>query len=170
MKRAAEIILKGERGVVAAEKTALALLLCVMIAGSLLQVILRLAFSSGVLWMDPLLRYCTLWAGFIGAAVAAHESKHFSLDLAAKFFKGATARAIFIISNTLTVTVCAILLYAALKFVKMEAETGTTLFTIGTFSVPAQWLESILPIGFGLIILHSLCNLLRPRQDEAARP
>ncbi|MDD4004740.1 MAG: TRAP transporter small permease [Elusimicrobiaceae bacterium] len=167
MKNFLNLLYKAENRIVSAEKTALAVLLCAMIAGSFVQVVLRLAFSSGVLWMDPLLRYFTLWAGFIGAALAAHENKHFALDVTAKLFKGAAGRAVFYIANSLTVIVCAVLADAAVKFIRMEAETGTTLFRIGGFSVPAQWFELILPVGFGLIILHSVFNMLRFPREEA---
>lgn len=170
MKKTAELIFRAEGWLVSAEKAALAVLLAAMIAGSFLQVVLRLVFSTGVLWMDPLLRYFTLWAGFVGAALAAHESKHFSLDLTARFLKGGFGTAVARIANALTIVVCALLAAAAWRFVRMEAESGTTLFNIGSFAVPAQWFEIILPVGFCLIILHSALNMFRRASAEKVKP
>ncbi|MDE2237792.1 MAG: TRAP transporter small permease subunit, partial [Elusimicrobia bacterium] len=43
-----------------------------------LQVLRRELFGSGALWADPLLRSLVLWVGFLGAALAAAEDKHFA--------------------------------------------------------------------------------------------
>ncbi|MFA6584381.1 MAG: TRAP transporter small permease subunit [Elusimicrobiaceae bacterium] len=161
MKKISALVFTAENYLVTAEKAALAALLFAMIGGSFLQVVLRLGFSKGILWMDPLLRYCTLWAGFIGAALAARESKHFSLDLAAKIFKGKSSKIAACAGYAVSAVLAGFLCQAALKFVAMERQSGSELFSIGSFGVPAAWCEAILPIGFALVILHSALNIWR---------
>ena len=63
------------------EMGVLALLLLAMVVLSTLQIVLRNLFGIGLLWVDPLLRYATLWIGFLGAAVAAAEGRHIQIDV-----------------------------------------------------------------------------------------
>jgi TRAP-type C4-dicarboxylate transport system permease small subunit len=52
-------------------------LLVAMVLLACVQIFLRIFYSSGIFWADPLLRYMVIWAGLFGAAVATKQSKHF---------------------------------------------------------------------------------------------
>ena len=65
-----KFIFKFENCVVRAEKGLIVSFIFLMVALSFLQVLLRLLFHSGIVWLDPMLRHMVLWAGLLGAAVA----------------------------------------------------------------------------------------------------
>jgi TRAP-type C4-dicarboxylate transport system permease small subunit len=52
------------------EKFLIVVMLSMMILVAFLQIVLRNAFSTGISWGDPLVRYLVLWVGFIGASLA----------------------------------------------------------------------------------------------------
>ena len=62
---------KIEEYIVKAEKALVVALIFAMVGLSFMQVLLRIFFHSGIVWLDPLLRHMVLWAGLTGAALAA---------------------------------------------------------------------------------------------------
>jgi TRAP-type C4-dicarboxylate transport system permease small subunit len=146
-----------------AEKIALTALLLALVACSFLQVALRIAAKTGILWMDPLLRHAVMWLGFLGAAIASYHNKHFALDAVLHFLPEKMRRPVQAANHIFTTAVCCVLLYASFQF--LQTEKGIKLFSIGSLPVKAIWLESILPLGFALIVFHTFMGLFRRRQD-----
>lgn len=157
-------IYRFEDGIARAEGFALCALVLGMVLLSTLQIVLRLVFHSGIMWAEPLLRYMVLWAGFIGAALAARHGRHFCLDLAHKFLHGTVGRVARIAGALFASGVCVLLVDAAWKFLKEEKAHAAVSFSIGSFGVQAAWMEFILPLGFGLILFHTLLGMFRPEE------
>ena len=149
---------------VKAEKAAVALLIGVMIALSSLQLLLRLGFSQSILWLDPLLRHLVLWAGFLGAALASHEGQHFALDIMHRLLPDKSRRAVEISGAVFAALASGTLLAAACIFIKDEFSAGTAAFAIGNFNVRGWAVELAIPLGFALMLFHSLTGIFRKRQ------
>ena len=137
----------------------------VMVTLSFLQVILRLFAGKSILWLDPMLRYFVLWAGFLGASVAVSGNKHFALDIFTGKLKGKKSKFIHIINKLFTAAVCTVLLTAAIRFVQVEISFQTTLFSIGNWQMPALYMEFMMPLGFMLIIFHTIVQIFKKRQE-----
>ncbi|HUT85220.1 MAG TPA: TRAP transporter small permease subunit [Elusimicrobiales bacterium] len=145
------------------EKIALVVLIGLMVLLSFLQVSLRLTVGKSILWLDPLLRYFVLWVGFLGASIAVATNKHFALDVLTQKFKPKLNKLTNIVNRIFTSAVCIVLMYAAVKFVKSEISFGAKLFSIGLWQVPAIYMEFMIPLGFGLIIFHSLAGIFKEK-------
>jgi len=158
-----QLIITTDAALAKAEKTLLVLLICAMLLLSSVQVFLRLVFSQGLLWADPLLRHMVLWAGLAGAALAAHENRHFVLDLADRALPEKLRRPLAVFSALFSAAICGLLLYACLKFLKDEHAAAVAAFSIGDLQVFSFWLEAALAPAFALILFHSLAGLLRPK-------
>jgi TRAP-type C4-dicarboxylate transport system permease small subunit len=158
-------LFKSEDVLVKFEKAVVAVLVVLMVALSFLQLVLRLAFHSSILWLDPLLRHFVLWAGFLGAALAARESRHFALDIAHEMMPQWLRRPAAILGACFACVVCAFMVYAGISFIKDEIASGSAAFDIGSWSVKGWWLELILPVGFALILFHTAVGLLRPAKE-----
>jgi TRAP-type C4-dicarboxylate transport system permease small subunit len=117
---------------------------------SMVQIILRNVFSTGVIWGDTLLRQIVLWVSLLGAARAAAEDKHIQIDLLPKLLPAASARALGIVSNLFGALVSATLLYASFTFVQMEMSSGAMAFT----GIPNWWLETVFPFSFALMTIR----------------
>lgn len=112
----------------AAESIFLALLLATMLVLSFLQIVLRNVASTGLIWIDPLLRHLVLWIGFAGAALATRLGRHISIDAVSRFLPDAWQRGVRVASCALASVVCLLLANACLKALRGEAEAGTHVF------------------------------------------
>ena len=81
------------------EQILIAVLLTVMILMAFSQIVLRNFFSTGIAWGDSLVRYLVVWVGFIGAAIAAREDKHITIDVLSRWITGAAEGTIQAISH-----------------------------------------------------------------------
>ncbi len=150
-----------ERFLEAIEKTALIVLLCVMIALAFLQVVLRAGFSTGLLWADVFLRHLVLWVGFLGAVVAVSQNKHFAMDVILNFFPKKLQAAIQVMIDFFALAVLYLLSQSALKFFQDDAQSGAILFHLREFAVPSAWMNAIIPAAFALLGVHFTFKTLR---------
>jgi TRAP-type C4-dicarboxylate transport system permease small subunit len=160
-----------ERRLTAAEEGILVALLLFMVLMSFLQVILRVFFSTGILWADTLLRHLVLWVGFLGACLAASAGRQFAMDASDRVLKGRVKTAVHLLCHAFTAVVCLFLLQASITFFREEYVHSETLLTVFGRDIPAWTLESILPIGFALLLVHYLIKTaltLAQAEDHSA--
>jgi TRAP-type C4-dicarboxylate transport system permease small subunit len=138
------------------EQVLIAALLTVMILMAFSQIVLRNFFSTGIAWGDALVRYLVVWVGFIGAAIAAKEDKHITIDVLSRWITGAGKRTIQAISHFSSAVICGLLTWAGIKFIGFEAQMGGTAF----FNLPVWVPELIIPIAFGLMTLRYALRLI----------
>jgi len=132
------------------EQALLVILLSLMIFTAFFQIFLRNLFASGLAWGDSFVRNLVLWVGFIGAAMATREGKHISIDLISRWDNPAGRRLAESLTHLFSFLVCSALTFAALKFVRNEAQMGKATF----LGIPAWIPEIILPATFALMALR----------------
>jgi len=164
LRKAGRAVLAADDFAAKAETAALLALALAVIGLSATQMALRIFFEKSVLWLDPMGRHLVLWAGFLGAALAAHGGKHFSLDLAERFAPEGKARLFGAVGRLAAAAACVFLGAASIRFLKDEVAAKSVLFSIGSRQIPAVWLELALPIGFALVFFHSLAGLLKEKK------
>lgn len=126
-----------------------------LVAMSFLQVVLRQFFGGGILWCDTLLRHLVLWVGFLGAARAAAEEKHFAFEAVTEHLPARLHGAAAALARLTAMTVALLLAKASWAFVLDERSAGTPLFTAGSLGVPGWPFAAIVPIGFLLVAVHA---------------
>jgi C4-dicarboxylate transporter, DctQ subunit len=139
------------------ESSLIIILLGVMVILAFLQVILRNLFSFGFLWADPLLRYMVMWVGFLGAVIATREEKHFGVDFLTRYFSQRFLHGTKIFVDSFAAVVAFLLMRAAYQFL-ME---GIGAEEKDIFELPRRIYFAIIPLGFGLIGLHFVFNIIR---------
>jgi len=141
------------------EQILLVILLSSMILIAFLQIVLRNLFFTGLAWGDSLVRNLVLWVGFIGAALATREGKHINIDVVSRWMPPLGRGLIEFMTRLFSFFICGLLSFAALKFIKNEAQMGNITF----LGIPAWIPEVILPTVFGLMALrfglHAFRNL-----------
>ena len=144
-------ILHGiDRLLIRLETVLLVAFLGTMIVLAFAQVVMRNLFGAGFLWGDPLVRQMVLWAGFIGAAVAASEDRHISIDALTKFFSPRLKSATKVVTSLAAAVITVYLASAALTFLIDERETSTTIIE----GLPSWIGLLIIPAGYALIAIH----------------
>jgi TRAP-type C4-dicarboxylate transport system permease small subunit len=149
-----------EKGLLAAERTVVVLLLTSMILLAFLQVVLRNALSVGFLWADPLLRHAVLWIGFLGASIATRQEKHINIDLVTRYTSPRVTNLIRIATNLFPAVVTYFLAQAGWVFLQSEMLSNESLVTVGTTDFPAWWFQAIIPAGFALISFRFLLKTI----------
>jgi TRAP-type C4-dicarboxylate transport system permease small subunit len=139
------------------EQTSLVILLSCMIVIAFLQIVLRNLFSTGLSWGDSLVRNLVLWVSFVGAALATKEGKHINIDVVSRWIPLLGRQMIAFLIQLFSFFICCLLTFAALKFIKNEAQLGSTVF----LGIPAWIPEIILPIVFGLMAIRFGFHCLR---------
>ncbi len=133
------------------EQKLLCLLLATMIILACLQIFLRTAYSGGLLWIDPLLRYLVLWCGLLGAVTATSQGKHIALDIFGNRIPPALDPWLILLTQLFSTLAAAGLTWAGGLFVLGEIETGGD----GPLSLPLWFWNGIFPLAFSLITLKS---------------
>jgi len=136
------------------EKFLIVLMLSAMILLAFLQIVLRNAFSTGISWGDPLVRYLVLWVGFIGASLATKEEKHITMEVFSRWFSEKKTLYLKMLSQLISVIICILLTFAGWTFVQNEAKMGGVAFLKMPIWIP----EMIIPITFTLMTLRFLIN------------
>lgn len=136
------------------EKFFIVVMLSAMILLAFLQIVLRNAFSTGVSWGDPLVRYLVLWVGFIGASMATKEEKHITIEVFSRWFSAKNAFYLKLLSQLVSATICGLLTVAGWTFVRNEAQMGGVAF----LQIPIWIPQMIIPITFALMTLRFLIN------------
>jgi len=136
------------------ENALLTSLLVALIAIAASQIVLRNAFSIGLVWADGLTRIIVLWLAVVGAVAATREDRHISINLAARFLPEGPRRFAAAAVSFFATGVAALLAWHAARFVADSREYGDVL--LGTW--PAWLFQLVLPIGFALMAYRFLLN------------
>jgi TRAP-type C4-dicarboxylate transport system permease small subunit len=140
-----------------AEKALIVVFLAAMILTAFAQILLRNVFGIGLSWAEPLVRYLVLWVGFIGAALAAREGRHITIEVFARRSPGQRGRFLAAAVHGCSAVVCGLLTYAGAKFIQDEAQLGGRTF----LDLPVWVPELIIPVAFALMTARFLLWSIR---------
>ena len=115
-----------------------------MILFAVLQIALRNFFDTGILWSDPLVRVLVLWAGLIGAMVAARLDRHIVISALAHFMTPRWKLGARAVTDAAAAGVCLVVSWVSVRFVAADYAAGSMAFAV----VPAWVCELIIPVAF----------------------
>lgn len=98
-----------------------------------------------------------MWVGFLGAVIATREGKHFGVDFLNRYLPKKALHGVRIFVDAFAAVVSYLLMYAAFQFLFEAIGAEET----DLFDIPKRFYFSIIPIGFGLIGLQFLFNILK---------
>ena len=159
MSRAVSIFGKLEKAGTYAENGLLLIILIGMILLAGAQIFLRNFFDYSLFWGDEMLRLMVLWLTIAGGLAASRMDKHIKIEVLGRFLPLKVQLLTKIIIDLFTATVCALFAFYSARFVMSSYEFGDTLMR----NIPAWMLQSILPVGFGLMAYrHLIIAIMRP--------
>jgi TRAP-type C4-dicarboxylate transport system permease small subunit len=145
-----------DRLIARAEKCLIVALLGLMVVTAFSQIVLRNFLGTGLSGSEPLVRYLVLWVGFIGAALAVRQGRHITIEVFSLLKPGKSGRLLAAVPLLTSTLVCALMTYAAVKFVHDEAQIGGS----ALLDLPAWVPELIIPAAFGVMTLRFLLRFI----------
>jgi TRAP-type C4-dicarboxylate transport system permease small subunit len=147
------------------EEGVLTVLFLAIVFLSCLQLVLRNFFHSGLVWIDPVLRYIVLWLAFLGAMTAASRGRHISIDVLPRLFPRARVW-LHRLSASVAALVCIAMANGAYEYLRQEYQFGReALLGLRTWQ-----LQSILLFGFMLLAYRFLVYILWGVREEREEP
>lgn len=143
-------------------------ILFLMMVMAVLQIFLRNAMDSSVVWIDPFLQHAVLWIGLLGAMIASRNDEHIRIDIASHYLPAHWHRWLVLLVDLFTFGICALVAWHSFGFVVGEMEYAMPAFG----AVPGWLAQAIIPFGFAVIALRyavlAVLGILgrRPRQEE----
>lgn len=151
-----------DRGLNAAVSVLVVVLLLGMVLLSFTQVLLRNIFGGGIAWADVVLRHLVLAVGMFGAVIATRQGRQISIDVISRIVGPRMRIALGWIAGFFTITISVLMARAAIVFVASEKAFSSE---IGS-GLKAWPFETVIPVGFGLIALQVVINLLLGRGNS----
>ncbi|MEO1036855.1 MAG: TRAP transporter small permease [Pseudomonadota bacterium] len=148
------------------EDAALVLVLLALIGLATTEIVLRNVFDTGLVWAPELTRLMVLWLALLGAVVASRSDRHIRIDVLARLLPPRGRLVVTLLVDVFTIGVLALLCFHSARFVLDAYEFEDTLLE----ALPAWWFQIILPIGFGLMVLHQLVLAFARLMTLAGRP
>ncbi len=149
-----------DRGLNVVVSVVVVALLLGMVALSFTQVLLRNLVGGGITWADVVLRHLVLAVGMFGAVLAARQGRQISIDVISRVVSPGTKALLAWIVGLFTILVSVLMSRAALVFLASEKSFSSELAS----GLPAWPFELVIPLGFALIALQVLLNLLLGRK------
>lgn len=145
------------------ERLIIIVLLGAMVTMASIQVVLRGLYTHGqfewansiighIDWSEPFTRLLVLWLTFLGASLITSDNKHIKIDILTELLPLKLRSIRELILSLTCVIICALMLKASIGYIEMERTFGDTVF----LNIPAWIGQIILPIGFFLILFHTL--------------
>jgi len=132
------------------ENSLAGLALLIMAALPVLEMLLRKLFNTGVPGSSTYVQGLTLWAGFLGAVLAARDRKHLTFLSGNSLLPPRVQRIGNVVGATVSTAVATGLCWAALQFVL--ADMNSPVIIAGW--LPAWCVETILPAAYAAIVIH----------------
>ncbi len=136
-----------ERYGTAAENASLVLLLGAMMLLAVGQIVMRIFFSTGVVWGDELLKLMVLWIAMIASIAASRSDRHLRIDIVSHFVPEKFARVPRLMVDAFAAALCGVLAWQSYRFVQLSIEFEDTVLV----NIPSWIAHSILPFAFALM-------------------
>lgn len=132
-----------------------ALLFSVLVVSVLLGVITRYVFNAPLLWTSQLATFCFIWVIFLAASGAWRKNMHIGIDLLAKVLPGGLR-----LVHQLILQIMVLVLFIVSIRLSLILTSETTKF-LQTLNLPYVWMYSAMPVGLGLMALHTVEEIIR---------
>ena len=136
------------------ENSILIVCLFALIFLPLLERVMRGFFNTGIEGEAEFVLHFSLVIGMVGGAIAAREKRLLGISTIAHCLKGPWKIAADVFANSWAAVVTGVLGYAGYLFLLDERGAGNEI----AYGVARWWIQSMLPIGFGLIAIRLVWN------------
>ena len=131
------------------------------------EVVLRFVFNAPTEWVNETSVYLSLIAAFLGFGPALAAGKHISVDLLVTYLPPSVNKGLRLIVSLLGLVFSAVFFYMSLEMALNSFRLN--MLSVSTLRVPLFIPQMSLPIGFGILSIQYLANLLTLDQLPASK-
>lgn len=140
----------------------LALALGLLVLLSVGQIVARMAFDAGGVWIEPSMRLLILWLAMLGALAATRDGRHIAIDVLPRLLPPWGRRFAWAVGQLFAALICALMAWGSVDLVLLERESAAEVV-----SGVSLWVSLlILPAGFSLMALRMLIAATLPPPAE----
>jgi TRAP-type C4-dicarboxylate transport system permease small subunit len=128
------------------------------------EVIMRKVFNSPTIWVDEITRFVQVWAVYLASAHILKKRGLITVELFSASLSRNMVRILEIFSLLVIAFFSIIAFYYGLGVVLESIEMGRKTSTM--LGVPKWFTESAIPVGFGLLFIQTVVELLKLLRGE----
>jgi C4-dicarboxylate transporter DctQ subunit len=133
------------------EETFMIVVLAFMTVLTVVQVVLRYGFGTGLVWSLEATTYAFAWLVLIGMSYGVRTEAHIAVDLVTSRLSAPVARALAMIALVCGLAYCGFMIYGSAQFVDRLMALGNNARDI---PLPRWLLTGIMPVAFGLLAVR----------------
>lgn len=146
------------------EDIAIVVPLIIVLIMTILNVILRYVFLTGILWSEEFIGFCMLFIGIIGAAACVRDRLNTSLDGVVCKFSLKTQKAFYFADNALVTVMLAYFTYGGIQFTKTVGSQQSFIL-----NWPMKVFYAMIPIGTFLCLVEEIINVVTDIKNKECR-
>jgi C4-dicarboxylate transporter DctQ subunit len=147
----APVVQRGLKAADRLEETFMIVALAFMTVLTVVQVVLRYVFSTGLVWSLEATTYAFAWLVLIGMSYGVRTEAHIAVDLVTSRLGPRSARAFAVAALAAGLAYCALMAYGSALFVDRLMTLGTEARDI---PLPRWLLTGVMPLAFLLLALR----------------
>ena len=133
------------------------------------EVVARYVFLAPTIWAEEMSQFFQIWATYLGAAYILKHRKLISIDTLVSRFSPRTQWFFDLFSLLFIAVFCVVAIFYGSQIVIESVEVGRSTSTM--MAVPKWMTESAIPIGFTLLLLQVISEILHHiNNPEAYQP
>ena len=127
-----------------------------------INVFTRKLFNFVIPWGEEVATTCFVYTTFVGAAWCLRTHQHVGVDLLVDKLPAGARKIVHIITDLIILVTNGYITWLSYQFV-----SSSSVKTMPILKISSVWLNSALILGFGLMTIYSLMNLIRTIREPA---
>ncbi len=123
------------------------------------EVVARYVFLSPTVWGEEMSRFLQIWATYLAAAYVLHKRKLIAIDVVVNRMAPRVQKVLESCALLVIMVFCLVACVYGIEIAAESIRVGRATSTM--LAVPSWMTEIAIPIGFGLMFIQALAELLR---------
>ncbi len=141
------------QGLSLVEATVAAIMLTVMVSCTVLQVVARFAFNTGLSWTDEVAMFSFIWASLMGAALVINTGGAHRIDVFVRLLPQLPRRLVLALVYAVILAALSLLIFYGLKLLGVVHFQKSSILKINM-----SYIYTALPISAGLMLVSTLLD------------
>ena len=128
----------------------------------IINVFSRYFFNAPIAWVEEVATSCFVYTVFVGAAWCLRTRQHVGVDLLVDRLPEKAREVVHLLTDIVILVLNGYVTYLSVLFMR-----SSKVKTMPILKISSVWLNSALILGFGLMTIYSLMNLIRTIREPA---